>query len=574
MTHLVQSGQEATVLLEDRDAYRRAEFKRLRPMDTIRIIGELCAMGEAITEELWGIDRSLVSVRQLPDALTRDTLFGRRMFRSPGRSSRPRQPYHATAPCSTRSEAVPLGRQRAEQMHPTGSISIGVAVEGADQIREVARDTSDPRHVMQRIVEQAVELVAGAEGAAIELLVAGKLRYVCTTGSLADFVGTSLDPSNSLSGLAVLTGVTQRCDDSECDSRVDREACRRVGSTSMICVPLRRGNEPVGVLKVSSSKRMAFETFDVATLSRLARFVTTSITTARELSEAAEDLFRRPRDGASARVDESAMSTFVANVIHPGASEGIERRERVRTVLERHCLAAMLQPVVDLRTRTLVGAEALARISLEPVRTPDIWFAEARRAQLGVELQLEAARRAVEAAAVLPAGAFLAINFDDEALSCDELPRLLAELSPRPVVLELTEHVGISDYRELRRVLNPLRRAGALVAIDDTGAGYSSFAHIVKLAPELIKLDIELVRGIDVDPVRRSLVTAVVSFARETGSKVVAEGIETEVELEVLADLSVDYGQGYVLARPMPPELFASWMSTRMDQPVGQGRVS
>ena len=95
-----------------------------------------------------------------------------------------------------------------------------------------------------------------------------------------------------------------------------------------------------------------------------------------------------------------------------------------------------------------------------------------------------------------------------------------------------------------------LRQKGTRISIDDTGSGYSSLAHILKLAPDLIKLDRDLVSGIDVDPVRRALAAALVSFAAETGTQVVAEGVETEDELVVLRQLGVRYAQGYYLGRP------------------------
>ena len=432
----------------------------------------------------------------------------------------------------------------------------------AREVNEAVRVASDPRHVMQRIVEQALMLVERAEGAAVELLVEGELCYVCAAGSLAEFVGLRLDPTGSLSGLAMSTGLTERCDDSEDDPRVDREACRRTRSTSMVCVPLRRASEPVGVLKISAPRKQAFVDEDVATLSRLARFVTTTITTARELSEAAEELCASTGGLDSALIDDHAMSAFVANVIHPGVCDNVEIEGRVRGALHGGQLEVVLQPVVDLRSHSLVGAEALARFSVEPIRPPDVWFAEARRVKLGLALQLEAIRGAFQAAEVLPPHAFVAVNVDAEALNSEELAAMLEHAS-RPVVLELTEHVEVNDYPGLRRVLARLRDSGARLAIDDTGAGYSSFAHIVQLAPEFIKLDIELVRGIDLDPVRRSLVTAVVAFAGETGAKVVAEGIETDAELEVLCRLPVDHGQGYLLARPMPPAQVLTWMATR-----------
>ncbi len=163
---------------------------------------------------------------------------------------------------------------------------------GQAKPQAAVRHLSDPVLVMRRLVEQAVRLIPGADGAAVELLVDGRLRHVCTTGSLGPFVGTRLDPATSLSGLAPEERHTERCDDTEMDPRVDREACRRVGSASMICVALRRGVDPVGVLKGSSRSPGAFGDVDVATLSRLGRLVTTVISAARDLSDAADDLLR------------------------------------------------------------------------------------------------------------------------------------------------------------------------------------------------------------------------------------------------------------------------------------------
>jgi len=97
-----------------------------------------------------------------------------------------------------------------------------------------------------------------------------------------------------------------------------------------------------------------------------------------------------------------------------------------------------------------------------------------------------------------------------------------------------------------------LRAAGAQIAVDDAGAGYASFRHILKLRPAMIKLDLEIVRDVDSDPVRRALTRSLVSFAAEADAVLVAEGIETEAELTVLRRLGVGFGQGYLLARPGP----------------------
>lgn len=117
-------------------------------------------------------------------------------------------------------------------------------------------------------------------------------------------------------------------------------------------------------------------------------------------------------------------------------------------------------------------------------------------------------------------------------------------------MLEVTEHASIDDYAVIARKLEPLRQRGVRLAVDDAGAGYASFRHILKLKPDVIKLDASLVSAIDSDNGVRALAAAVIRFAEETGSKVVAEGVETEHELEVLRQLNVNKAQGYLLGRP------------------------
>jgi EAL domain-containing protein (putative c-di-GMP-specific phosphodiesterase class I) len=120
--------------------------------------------------------------------------------------------------------------------------------------------------------------------------------------------------------------------------------------------------------------------------------------------------------------------------------------------------------------------------------------------------------------------------------------------------VELTEHTAVEDYDALDAALRPLREDGLRIAVDDAGAGYATFRHILRLAPDVIKLDRSLISGIDVDPARRALAGAVVAFAGEVRATVVAEGIEQSAELTVVLDLGVDAGQGYLFSRPSTDE--------------------
>jgi EAL domain-containing protein (putative c-di-GMP-specific phosphodiesterase class I) len=122
--------------------------------------------------------------------------------------------------------------------------------------------------------------------------------------------------------------------------------------------------------------------------------------------------------------------------------------------------------------------------------------------------------------------------------------------SAEALVLELTEHADVDDYPTLHNALACLRSGGIRVAVDDTGSGFASLRHILNLRPDIIKLDLALVRDINQDPARRALAQGMLTFASEIGAEIVAEGIETTAELAVLQDIGIPHGQGYLLGRP------------------------
>jgi EAL domain-containing protein (putative c-di-GMP-specific phosphodiesterase class I) len=161
-------------------------------------------------------------------------------------------------------------------------------------------------------------------------------------------------------------------------------------------------------------------------------------------------------------------------------------------------------------------------------------------------------RAAVARFADLPAQAYLSVNVSPATVVTGRVGEVVAEVPGERLVVELTEHARVADYDELADALKPLRTRGARVAVDDAGAGFAGLVHILRLVPDIIKLDIGLTRGIDQDPVRRALALSLVGFARDTGAGIVAEGIETAQELEALRDLGITWGQGYFLARPGP----------------------
>jgi EAL domain-containing protein (putative c-di-GMP-specific phosphodiesterase class I) len=132
----------------------------------------------------------------------------------------------------------------------------------------------------------------------------------------------------------------------------------------------------------------------------------------------------------------------------------------------------------------------------------------------------------------------------------DDLRGVLESGPSSRLILELTEHTRIEDYGPVLAGMELHRREGVRIAVDDTGAGYAGLQHILRLRPDVIKLDLDLTRGIHLDPARRALAVSLKTFADELGAVVVAEGIEVREELETLQALGVPWGQGFHLGRP------------------------
>lgn len=222
---------------------------------------------------------------------------------------------------------------------------------------------------------------------------------------------------------------------------------------------------------------------------------------------------------------------------------------RVRALLREGMVPMAFQPIVDLRSGAPVGLEALARFGERP---PAECFAEADLVGLGVELELLAASSALAAQPHLGDGLDLAVNVGPEALTSERFLELVDDARADRLIVELTEHARIDDYRPLLAAVAALRERGARLAVDDAGAGYAGLSHILTVGPDIIKLDLGLVRDVHRDPVRAALAASLVSFAGRTGAGLVAEGVETREEADALLDLGVRHGQGFLFARPGP----------------------
>jgi PAS domain S-box-containing protein len=262
---------------------------------------------------------------------------------------------------------------------------------------------------------------------------------------------------------------------------------------------------------------------------------------------------REPENGTE---DEFIWRT--RQIADPGAIADLHRAHRgrlgeVERVLLGEELAIAFQPIVELDSGRVIAYEALSRFPGDPARTPDIWFADAWALGLGIPLELLAIRKAVGAMAQFPGELHINLNASPPTLAARGFMRALGP-NPDRVTIELTEHLEIADYDQFRNAAAPLRRAGGQLAIDDFGAGFASLKHILKVEPERIKLDISLTEQIPESSMAHALASALLSFAGEIGIEVVAEGIETDEELDALTEIGVRVGQGFHFGLPAPLE--------------------
>jgi EAL domain-containing protein (putative c-di-GMP-specific phosphodiesterase class I)/DNA-binding response OmpR family regulator len=245
-------------------------------------------------------------------------------------------------------------------------------------------------------------------------------------------------------------------------------------------------------------------------------------------------------------------ASILSAVIGPALADRrgtAEIRAGLDHILKSRAFHPVFQPIVELGTRATIGFEALTRF--DDGTRPDLQFAKAASAGIGHEFELATIGAALGEATILPGELFLSLNVSP-SLVLDTSPRLRAviEATSRRLILELTEHVAIDDYREIRSAIAALGDVG--LAVDDAGAGYASLRHILELRPTFAKLDISLVRGIEADELRQSLVAGLVYFALRSGCGLIAEGVESEEEAAVLERLGVDFAQGFLFGRPEP----------------------
>lgn len=232
-------------------------------------------------------------------------------------------------------------------------------------------------------------------------------------------------------------------------------------------------------------------------------------------------------------------------------SEALIRRSvRTHRMIHGEGLTVALQPIVDLQTGLVQGVEALARFTPPPLWGPREWFQEAEEVGLRVELEEAAMTRCLAELERLPEDWFLALNLSPDTITSGRANQVLHNEGATRIVIEITEHARVGDYSELLRALSEFRSRGGRLAVDDAGAGFASLRHVVVMLPEVIKLDRSVTQGVDEDKNHRALAAAMIAFASDIGASIIAEGIETQDELDMLRFLGVGSGQGFYLAPP------------------------
>ncbi len=227
-------------------------------------------------------------------------------------------------------------------------------------------------------------------------------------------------------------------------------------------------------------------------------------------------------------------------------------RELLQVILTSN-IHVRFEPIVDLKSARVLGYEALTRGPAgSDLASPQQLFHQAEKSGLLFDLDCLCRSVALEAARLLPRNKVVFLNclptaIGDPNLRDEGLRKVLEnyDLQPSDMVLEISESESIENFGVFREVSDACRELGIRIAIDDAGPGYAGLEAIMEIAPDFIKTDMVLVRGIDADPSRQEVLRALATVARGIGAEVIAEGIETDREFQALRRIGIDYGQGY-----------------------------
>jgi EAL domain-containing protein (putative c-di-GMP-specific phosphodiesterase class I) len=260
------------------------------------------------------------------------------------------------------------------------------------------------------------------------------------------------------------------------------------------------------------------------------------------------------------RILRRAVAEALEIAAHARRADELVVREKLQDLILRERVVTAYQAIMELKDRTVLGFEALSRGARGTgLESAYALFGAAEEHGLLVELDRLCRRRALLSSGRIPSNAKIFVNtlpatirdpqFRGKAL-IDFLDR--AQVSPDRIVIEITEKLVIDNYNLFREAMAYFTDLGMSFAVDDVGAGYSGLEAIARLKPHYLKIDISLVRDVHVSLVNREMVKAIIAMGHGIGAAVIAEGIHTEDEALALQTMGIDWGQGYLLARPDP----------------------
>jgi len=264
------------------------------------------------------------------------------------------------------------------------------------------------------------------------------------------------------------------------------------------------------------------------------------------------------------RMLERALDEADAQARHQRRAEELLVLERLEDILLRERVATSYQPIMRVQEEavTVMGFEALSRGPRgSGLESAAALFDAAEAHGLVVELDRLCRRRALLSSGRIPSNAKIFVNtlpatMRDPQFRGRPLIEFLdrAQVSPDRIVIEITEKLVIENYEMFRDTMANFTDLGMSFAVDDVGSGYSGLESIARLKPSYLKIDLSLVRDVHASKVNRAMVKAIIGLGHGIGAKVIAEGIHTDEELQVLRAMGVDFGQGYHLARPDSPQ--------------------
>ncbi|MFH0926601.1 MAG: EAL domain-containing protein [bacterium] len=239
----------------------------------------------------------------------------------------------------------------------------------------------------------------------------------------------------------------------------------------------------------------------------------------------------------------------------------MKNKEKLQELIIKEEIGTLFQPIVNIVSHEIIGYEALSRGPQDTeYESPYVLFTMAEETGLSFELDNICRKRALINAKGLGQYKKLFINILPASIHDPEfkgayLKSFLKEINidPHNVVLEISEKEAIENFNIFKKTSNYFKEIGFAIAIDDTGIGYSNFESLLELEPNYIKIDISMIHQIERNKLKQELVKAINQISSNMGSKVIAEGIETKEEMDVLLHLGVIYGQGFLFAKPAPP---------------------